>query len=159
MWTHSPPCYFEQGLLERVNSDGKAHVQPSAETLGRRYQRVHRITMTTFPHGLPGFAAAWPAILSLFRYGLPHSRYHLTSAPAGDFAGITHPQTIKLNPQYVKSSSTAPSKSHFDQLIPRSENKPVYSKVARNHVTSTIEGYNSVMLAYRQMASGKTFML
>ena len=68
-------------------------------------------------------------------------------------------KTIKLNPQYAKSSSNAPPEFHFDELITGSENKPVYNKVARNHVISAMEGYNSVVFAYGQTASGKTFTL
>jgi centromeric protein E len=68
-------------------------------------------------------------------------------------------QTIKLNPQYAKSSTTAPPEFHFDELITGSENKPVYNKVARKHVISAMEGYNSVVFAYGQTASGKTFTL
>lgn len=68
-------------------------------------------------------------------------------------------QSIKLNPQYAKSSTTAPPEFHFDELITGSENKPVYNKVARNHVISAMEGYNSVVFAYGQTASGKTFTL
>ena len=67
-------------------------------------------------------------------------------------------QTIKLNLQYAKSSTAAPE-FHFDELITGSENKPVYNKVARKHVISAMEGYNSVVFAYGQTASGKTFTL
>ncbi|KDQ51297.1 hypothetical protein JAAARDRAFT_41369 [Jaapia argillacea MUCL 33604] len=66
--------------------------------------------------------------------------------------------TIKLNPQHLKSSSTPPS-FHFDSVLTGSENKPVYNAVARNHVCAAMDGYNAVVFAYGQTASGKTFTL
>lgn len=44
-------------------------------------------------------------------------------------------------------------------MLTGSENKPVYNAVARNHVYAAMDGYNSVIFAYGQTASGKTFTL
>ena len=92
---------------------------------------------------------------------IPSARFSVkptSNAQAWDFPSSSS-QTIKLNPQYAKNTSTAPPEFHFDELITGSENKPVYNKVARNHVISAMEGYNSVVFAYGQTASGKTFTL
>jgi hypothetical protein len=35
----------------------------------------------------------------------------------------------------------------------------VYNAVARNHVCAAMDGYNAVIFAYGQTASGKTFTL
>jgi centromeric protein E len=66
---------------------------------------------------------------------------------------------IKLFPQYSKSSASPPQEFHFDEILTGSENKPVYNAVARSHVTAAMEGYNAVVFAYGQTASGKTFTL
>ena len=41
---------------------------------------------------------------------------------------------------------------YFDEFIAGSENKPVYNKVARNHVNSAMGGHNAVVFAYEQTA-------
>ncbi|KAF9019140.1 kinesin-domain-containing protein [Hymenopellis radicata] len=38
-------------------------------------------------------------------------------------------------------------------------NKPIYSTVAQSHVSAAMEGYNAVVFAYGQTASGKTYTL
>ncbi|KAG9308915.1 P-loop containing nucleoside triphosphate hydrolase protein [Chiua virens] len=67
--------------------------------------------------------------------------------------------TIKLLPQHAKTALTHPPEFHFDEVLTGSENKPVYNAVARSHVSAAMEGYNSVIFAYGQTASGKTFTL
>lgn len=62
---------------------------------------------------------------------------------------------LKLNPQFGK----APQEFHFDEILTGSENKPVYNAVARSHVCAAMDGYNAVIFAYGQTASGKTFTL
>ncbi|KAI6156511.1 P-loop containing nucleoside triphosphate hydrolase protein [Pisolithus thermaeus] len=69
------------------------------------------------------------------------------------------PSTIKLLPQHAKSTLNAPPEFHFDEVLTGSENKPVYNAVARSHVCAAMEGYNAVIFAYGQTASGKTFTL
>ena len=91
-----------------------------------------------------------------FPQNLPYLSVKPTSnAVAWDIPSSSS-QTIKLNPQYAKPTST---EFNFDELITGSENKPVYNKVARKHVISAMEGYNAVVFAYGQTASGKTFTL
>ncbi|KAG2749244.1 kinesin-domain-containing protein [Suillus brevipes Sb2] len=68
-------------------------------------------------------------------------------------------RTIKLFPQYAKSTATTPPEFHFDEVITGSENRPVYNAVARSHVCAAMDGYNSIIFAYGQTASGKTFTL
>ncbi|KAG1901392.1 P-loop containing nucleoside triphosphate hydrolase protein [Suillus fuscotomentosus] len=68
-------------------------------------------------------------------------------------------RTIKLFPQYAKSTATTPPEFNFDEVITGSENRPVYNAVARGHVCAAMDGYNSIIFAYGQTASGKTFTL
>ncbi|KAG6332456.1 hypothetical protein ID866_6634 [Astraeus odoratus] len=69
------------------------------------------------------------------------------------------PNTIKLLPQHAKTTLNTPPEFHFDEVLTGSENKPVYNAVARSHVWAAMEGYNAVIFAYGQTASGKTFTL
>ncbi|EGO19218.1 hypothetical protein SERLADRAFT_453721 [Serpula lacrymans var. lacrymans S7.9] len=68
-------------------------------------------------------------------------------------------RSVKLQPQYAKSTATPPQEFHFDEVLTGSENKPIYNAVARSHVCAAMDGYNSVIFAYGQTASGKTFTL
>lgn len=65
---------------------------------------------------------------------------------------------IKLDPNYAKSTTTATS-FNFDAVLTGTPNKPIYTTVARSHVHAAMEGYNAVVFAYGQTASGKTFTL
>ena len=86
---------------------------------------------------------------------LTHPRIRPTKTPsAWSKAG----QTIKLQAEYAKSAST-PAEYTFDEILTGSENKPVYTAVARSHVCAAMDGYNAVIFAYGQTASGKTFTL
>ncbi|KAF9240174.1 P-loop containing nucleoside triphosphate hydrolase protein [Melanogaster broomeanus] len=69
------------------------------------------------------------------------------------------PHRIKLLPQHAKTTLTPAPEFHFDEVLTGSENKPIYNAVARSHVCATMEGYNAVIFAYGQTASGKTFTL
>ncbi|KIO06241.1 hypothetical protein M404DRAFT_24972 [Pisolithus tinctorius Marx 270] len=69
------------------------------------------------------------------------------------------PKSIKLPPQHARSTLNAPPEFHFDEVLTGSENKPVYNAVTRSHVCAAMEGYNAVIFAYGQTASGKTFTL
>ncbi|KAI0088303.1 P-loop containing nucleoside triphosphate hydrolase protein [Irpex rosettiformis] len=62
---------------------------------------------------------------------------------------------IKLDPFLGKASQNF----NFDEILTGSENKPVYNAVARSHVYAAMDGFNSVIFAYGQTASGKTFTL
>ena len=59
----------------------------------------------------------------------------------------------------MKSAGTTPQDFRFDEILTGSENKPVYNAVARSHVCAAMDGYNAVIFAYGQTASGKTFTL
>ena len=71
----------------------------------------------------------------------------------------TQPKTIKLQPQHTKSAGTPSQDFRFDEILTGSENKPVYNAVARSHVCAAMDGFNAVIFAYGQTASGKTFTL
>ncbi|KAI0039317.1 kinesin-domain-containing protein [Auriscalpium vulgare] len=78
--------------------------------------------------------------------------------PAWDTANTLN-KTIKLLPQHHRNSGTSPPEFHFDEILTGSENKPVYNAVARSHVCAAMDGFNAVIFAYGQTASGKTFTL
>lgn len=67
----------------------------------------------------------------------------------------TSAKDIKLDPQCGKGAQ----EFHFDNILTGSENKPVYTSVARNHVCAAMDGYNAVVFAYGQTCSGKTYTL
>ncbi|CAA7262764.1 unnamed protein product [Cyclocybe aegerita] len=71
--------------------------------------------------------------------------------------------SLKLNPECARhaASSSAGSNTsfNFDAVLTGSANKPVYTAVARSHVHAAMEGFNAVIFAYGQTASGKTFTL
>ncbi|KAK0187486.1 P-loop containing nucleoside triphosphate hydrolase protein [Armillaria mellea] len=68
---------------------------------------------------------------------------------------------IHLDPIHAKSGAPNPAdnKFDFDAVLTGSPNKPIYSTVAQSHVYAAMEGYNSVIFAYGQTASGKTYTL
>ncbi|TDL20830.1 kinesin-domain-containing protein [Rickenella mellea] len=67
-------------------------------------------------------------------------------------------RTIKLDPTHAKSG-TQPQEFRFDEVLTGSDNRPVYNSAARSHVCAAMDGYNAVIFAYGQTASGKTFTL
>ncbi|KAG6828443.1 hypothetical protein H0H92_007970 [Tricholoma furcatifolium] len=79
----------------------------------------------------------------------------------GTSAWVSTPATnsLKLDPNYAKSSSTPTQSFNFDSILTGTPNKPIYTTVARSHVHAAMEGYNAVIFAYGQTASGKTFTL
>jgi len=78
---------------------------------------------------------------------------------AWDLSHATH--SIQLNPNYAKNSISGPSSAtfNFDAVFASSPNKLIYTTVARSHVHAAMEGYNAVIFAYGQTASGKTYTL
>ncbi|KIY46704.1 kinesin-domain-containing protein [Fistulina hepatica ATCC 64428] len=68
-------------------------------------------------------------------------------------------QTIKLDPTYARTSTTPAHEFTFDSVLNGELNKPIYSSVARSHVYAAMEGFNAVVFAYGQTASGKTYTL
>ncbi|KAF9445112.1 kinesin-like protein [Macrolepiota fuliginosa MF-IS2] len=69
--------------------------------------------------------------------------------------------SIKLEPNYAKNPTSGlnPVTFNFDAILTGSPNKPIYTTVARSHVHAAMEGYNAVIFAYGQTASGKTYTL
>ncbi|OSX59774.1 hypothetical protein POSPLADRAFT_1048250 [Postia placenta MAD-698-R-SB12] len=86
-------------------------------------------------------------------------RIRPTNATSAWQVADTTPKSIKLDPQYAKTTANPPQDFRFDEVLTGSENKPVYNAVARSHVCAAMDGYNSVIFAYGQTASGKTFTL
>ena len=66
-----------------------------------------------------------------------------------------------MDPTYAKNTATPTSNTsfNFDAVLTGTPNKPVYTTVARSHVHAAMEGYNAVIFAYGQTASGKTYTL
>ncbi|SPO36280.1 related to Kinesin [Pseudozyma flocculosa] len=62
-----------------------------------------------------------------------------------------------LASQRVQQGAAGPFS--FDGLLTGSANRPVYISVARPLVRSALDGYDAVVFAYGQTASGKTFTL
>ncbi|CEL53651.1 Kinesin-related protein 11 OS=Dictyostelium discoideum GN=kif11 PE=3 SV=1 [Rhizoctonia solani AG-1 IB] len=67
-------------------------------------------------------------------------------------------QSIKLKPHYVRPACDL-FKSLIDTVLTGTDNKTVYASTAKAHVRAAMDGYNSVVFAYGQTASGKTFTL
>ncbi|TFK52657.1 kinesin-domain-containing protein [Heliocybe sulcata] len=86
-------------------------------------------------------------------------RIRPTTSPAAWEVTKGQPRGIKLFPQYGRSTLSSPPQFNFDEILTGSENKPVYNAVARSHVCAAMDGYNAVVFAYGQTASGKTFTL
>jgi centromeric protein E len=92
-----------------------------------------------------------------FFFFLKHSIYRIRPTNT-TCAWAKAGQTIKLQSDYSKSATGA-AEYNFDEILTGSENKPVYNAVARSHVCAAMDGYNAVIFAYGQTASGKTFTL
>lgn len=80
---------------------------------------------------------------------------HRVKPTDSDHAWKHDKSNIKLAPSCGKSKQDFT----FDEILTGSENKPVYNAVARSHVCAAMDGYNAVIFAYGQTASGKTFTL
>jgi centromeric protein E len=66
--------------------------------------------------------------------------------------------SMKLLPQHSRSAAP-PQEFHYDEVLTGSDNKSVYNAVARSHISAAMDGYNAVVFAYGQTASGKTYTL
>ena len=64
-----------------------------------------------------------------------------------------------MDPTYAKNAATPAPPFNFDAVLTGTPNKPIYTTVARSHVHAAMEGYNAVIFAYGQTASGKTYTL
>ncbi|CAE6428309.1 unnamed protein product [Rhizoctonia solani] len=67
-------------------------------------------------------------------------------------------QSIKLKPHYVRPGGPSAGEFNYGLYI-YLYNKTVYASTAKAHVRAAMDGYNSVVFAYGQTASGKTFTL
>ncbi|KAF9012655.1 P-loop containing nucleoside triphosphate hydrolase protein [Cyathus striatus] len=65
---------------------------------------------------------------------------------------------ISLLPAYHKNTTLALTFT-FDSILTGSENKPIFIATSRKHVRAAMEGYNAVVFAYGQTASGKMYKL
>ncbi|KAJ4468831.1 P-loop containing nucleoside triphosphate hydrolase protein [Lentinula aciculospora] len=63
--------------------------------------------------------------------------------------------TVELDPTHARQ----PTSFTFDAILTGSANKPIFTTVARSHVVAAMEGFNAVIFAYGQTASGKTYTL
>lgn len=74
---------------------------------------------------------------------------------------MEYSSTLCLEPSIgsarVQPGANAPF--HFDSVHTGSSNRPVYVSVARPLVRAALGGYDAVIFAYGQTASGKTFTL
>lgn len=68
---------------------------------------------------------------------------------------------IKLDNKYARGTASAAKSQdyRFDAVLTGSDNRSIYNRAARAHVRAAMEGYNSLVFAYGQTASGKTFTL
>ncbi|KAL5512652.1 hypothetical protein ACEPAG_2918 [Sanghuangporus baumii] len=67
--------------------------------------------------------------------------------------------SLRLLPKYHKSTGAPLPQYHYDEVLIGSDNKAVYNATARGHVEAAMNGFNAVVFAYGQTASGKTFTL
>ncbi|KAG9119829.1 Kinesin-like protein kip2 [Ceratobasidium sp. 392] len=67
--------------------------------------------------------------------------------------------SLKLKDHFVRMGGPAAGEFHYDEILTGTDNKTVYAAAAKSHVRAAMDGYNSVIFAYGQTASGKTFTL
>nr|CDI55023.1 related to Kinesin [Melanopsichium pennsylvanicum 4] len=83
--------------------------------------------------------------------------------PREECAWIANPysSTISLEPSIstTRAQSASLGPFAFDGIQTGSANRPVYISVARPLVRAALDGYDAVVFAYGQTASGKTFTL
>ncbi|KAJ1017750.1 hypothetical protein NDA16_005069 [Ustilago loliicola] len=70
-----------------------------------------------------------------------------------------HSSTISLDPSISSTRTSAAGPYTFDSIQTGSSNRPVYITVARPLIRAALDGYDAVVFAYGQTASGKTFTL
>ncbi|ESK96372.1 kinesin-like protein [Moniliophthora roreri MCA 2997] len=93
----------------------------------------------------------------------PTSGHSAWNSPQGsnsiqlDPAHARNPNLMSSNPSSL--STAPPTTYHFDSILTGIPNKPIYTTVARSHVHAAMEGFNAVIFAYGQTASGKTYTL
>lgn len=72
--------------------------------------------------------------------------------------------TISLDPHYTKNTLVPPTTHTFDHISHgtgpnQNTQKALYESVAKSHVAAAMDGYNAVVFAYGQTASGKSHTL
>ncbi|EJT98848.1 kinesin-domain-containing protein [Dacryopinax primogenitus] len=67
--------------------------------------------------------------------------------------------SVQLRSEFARAGGAGTTEYHFDNIVIGSDNKSVYNVTAKAHVRAAMEGFNSVIFAYGQTASGKTFTL
>ncbi|KAG8946120.1 Kinesin-like protein kip2, partial [Tulasnella sp. 419] len=65
---------------------------------------------------------------------------------------------VKLRDIHARPGATNPE-YRYDNVLTGSFNKEIYNAAAKSHVRAAMEGFNAVIFAYGQTASGKTFTL
>ncbi|KAJ1021366.1 hypothetical protein NDA18_005604 [Ustilago nuda] len=70
-----------------------------------------------------------------------------------------HSSTISLDPSLSAARTSSVGPFTFDSIQTGSSNRPVYITVARPLIRAALDGYDAVVFAYGQTASGKTFTL
>ncbi|KAH7338091.1 kinesin motor domain-containing protein [Rhizoctonia solani] len=74
-------------------------------------------------------------------------------------------RSLKLKDHYVRPGGPAAGEFHYGlythpyEVLTGTDNKTVYASTAKSHVRAAMDGYNAVVFAYGQTASGKTFTL
>lgn len=71
----------------------------------------------------------------------------------------TEEAKIMIKGQYARTTTSVNNEYRYDNVLAGSNNKLAYEATARRHVRSAMEGFNSVVFAYGQTASGKTYTL
>ncbi|QRV78359.1 kinesin motor domain protein [Ceratobasidium sp. AG-Ba] len=67
--------------------------------------------------------------------------------------------SLKLKEHFVRMGTPTTGEFHYDEILTGTDNKAVYAAAAKSHVRAAMDGYNAVIFAYGQTASGKTFTL
>ncbi|KAG8721908.1 Kinesin-like protein kip2 [Ceratobasidium sp. 395] len=67
--------------------------------------------------------------------------------------------SLKLKDHFVRPGGPPAGEFIYDEILTGTDNKAVYAATAKSHVRAAMDGYNSVIFAYGQTASGKTFTL
>ncbi|KAF8585087.1 kinesin-domain-containing protein [Ramaria rubella] len=82
---------------------------------------------------------------------------------AWDLSNLSLPSSeplIKLKQEHSRTGAAVSQEFRFDNILgPLTLSKLVYASTAKKHVRAAMEGYNAVIFAYGQTASGKTHTL
>lgn len=95
---------------------------------------------------------------------MARSIYLYRIRPSDENVWIVQDNSISLDPRYNKNSLALPSTHTFDHISHgtaphQNTQKALYESVAKAHVAAAMDGYNAVVFAYGQTASGKSHTL